>query len=213
MPSGEDLHHQARHAGNRGAFGLAVRLLDRAESATHDPDLSTRIELTRAYVDSETGRTGSALDRCLSLLDRDDLLPETRGLVWAQCGLLRMRSGDGSEAMAAFDEAVSLLPPHLHSDIGLVHLNRGNVYLQQGEAASAASEFLRAREEFAHTDLEVQQAKAEHNLGYARLLTGDLIGALQMMDEAASVLSVQSAASRAVGEQDRAEVMTAAGHP
>ena len=34
-----------------------------------------------------------------------------------------------------------------------------------------------------------------------------------MMDEAASVLSVQSVTSRAVGEQDRAEVMTAAGRP
>ena len=213
MLGAEELHRRAKQAVNRGAFGRAVRLLDRAASATHDPDLSTRIELTRAYAESETGRTGSGLTRCRSMLDRDDLLPETRGLVWAQCGLLQMRSGYGREAMSAFHEAVSLLPSHLHSDIGLVHLNRGNVYLQQGEAASAASEFVRAREEFAHTDLKVQQAKAEHNLGYARLLTGDIIGALQMMDEAASVLSVQSAASRAVGEQDRAEVMTAAGRP
>jgi tetratricopeptide (TPR) repeat protein len=213
MPSGEDLHHQATHALRRGSFGRAFGLLDRAASATHDPDLATRIELTRAYAESETGRTGSGLDRCLSLLDRDDLLPETRGLVWAQCGLLQMRSGAGGEAMAAFHEAVSLLPSHQHSDIGRVHLHRGNVYLQQGETASAASEFVLAREEFARTDLKVQQAKAEHNLGYTRLLTGDIIGALQMMDEAASVLSIQSAASRAVGEQDRAEVMTAAGRP
>jgi tetratricopeptide (TPR) repeat protein len=209
----EELHDRGKQAVNRGAFGLAVRLLERAASATRDPDLTTRIDLTRAYAESETGRTRSGLDRCQRMLDRDDILPETRGLAWAQYGLLQMRSGDAREAIAAFREALSLLPSHEHSDIGLVHLNRGNVYLQQGEAASAASEFVRAREEFALTDLKVQQAKAEHNLGYARLLTGDIIGALQMIDEAAPVLSVQSAAYRATVEQDRAEVMTAAGRP
>ena len=77
-----------------------------------------------------------------------------------------------------------------------------------------SADFTAAREALLQTrGLEVQQAKAEHNLGYARLLTGDIIGALQMIDEAAPVLSAQSAASRAIGEQDRAEVMTAAGRP
>jgi predicted negative regulator of RcsB-dependent stress response len=213
MPGAEELHRRAKEAVNRGSFGQAVQLLDRAASATRDPDLTTRIELTRAYAESETGRTRSGLDRCRGMLERDDLLAETRGLVWAQCGLLQMRMGDSTLALAAFQEALSRLPSDQHSDIGLVHLNRGNVYLQRGETASAATEFVMASEEFSRTDLRVQQAKAEHNLGYARLLTGDIVGALQMIDEAAPVLSAQSATYRATVEQDRAEIMTAAGRP
>ena len=61
------------------------------------------------------------------------------------------------------------------------------------------------------TDAPEPTARAEHNLGYARLLTGDLVGALQMMDDARKILAPLSAFSRAVGEQDRAEVLTAAG--
>ena len=38
--------------------------------------------------------------------------------------------------------------------------------------------------EFGRAGLTVQRAKAEHNLGFARLFTGDLVGALQSMDAA-----------------------------
>ena len=209
----EQLHQQAKEAVNRGAFGRAVRLLDQAASSTSDPDLTARIDLTRAYAESEMGRTRAAVDRCEWMLGRDDIAAETRGLVWAQLGLLLMRSGESSRAMASFEEALARLPSDRHSDVGLVHLNRGNAFLQRGEAVSASREFVRAREEFALTDFGVQQAKAEHNLGYARLLSGDIIGALQMIDAAAPVLSTQSAVYRATVEQDRAEVMTAAGRP
>jgi tetratricopeptide (TPR) repeat protein len=208
----DELHRRAKEAVNRGAFVRARSLLDRAEAAADDQDLRARIELTRAYVEAETGDPVAGRERCARLLQVHELDDGTRGLVWSQLGLLCMRTGDVDRAMASFGRAVDLLPADAEL-VGTVYLNRGNVHLQRGDANSAIRDFTRAREELARIANPVEQAKAEHNLGYARLLTGDIIGALQMMDEAASVLSVQSVTSRAVGEQDRAEVMTAAGRP
>ncbi len=211
MPRADELHERAKRAVNSGAFPRAIGLLDRAVAASHDPSLTARIELTRAYAEAETGHASAGIERCTSLLGRD-LDDETRGLVWAQLGLLRMRSGDGTESMAAFREALGLLPTE-HPEMGLVCLNRGNVHLQRGEVREAVADFTQARDEFGRSGQELQQAKAEHNLGYARLLAGDLVGAIQMIDEAAPVLSPLSAAYRATVEQDRAEVLTAAGRP
>lgn len=211
MPQAEELHEQAKRAVNSGAFARGIRLLDKADAASHDPNLTARIDLTRAYADAETGHASTGIDRCTGLLERD-LDDETRGLIWAQLGLLRMRSGDGNAAMPAFREALDLLPTD-HPEMGLVFLNRGNVHLQRGEVGEAVADFTRARDEFGRSGQELQQAKAEHNLGYARLLTGDLVGAIQVIDEAAPVLSPLSPAYRATVEQDRAEVLTAAGRP
>ena len=213
MPTAEDLHERARVAVNTGAFTRATRLLDRASQVVDDVDLAARIELTRTYVEAETGRVPEAIDACLLLLDREDLTESTRGLVWAELGLLRMRAGDGDPAMQHFAEALDLLPADLHDDVGVVYLNRGNVHLQRRDARAAAKDFTAARDEFATAGREVQQAKAEHNLGYARLLTGDLVGAIQMIDEAAEVLAPQSPTYKATVEQDRAEILTAAGRP
>ena len=208
----DELHRRAKEAVNRGAFVQARSLLDRAEAAANDQDLRARIELTRAYVEAETGDPVAGRERCARLLLVHELDDATKGLVWSQLGLLCMRTGDVDRAMASFGHAVDLLPADAEL-VGTVYLNRGNVHLQRGDANSAIRDFTRARKELARIANPVEQAKAEHNLGYARLLTGDIVGALQMMDEAATVLSVQSVTSRAVGEQDRAEVMTAAGRP
>jgi tetratricopeptide (TPR) repeat protein len=213
MLGGDELHRRAKEAVNRGAFVRARSLLDRAEPATSDQDLLARIDLTRAYVDAETGDPGAGRERCLGLLQLPELSAETRGLVWSQLGLLSMRTGDVDRAMDAFASAVDLLPSG-GEPVGLVLLNRGNVHLQRGDSGAAIADFTAAREHFSRAGgQEVWQAKVEHNLGYARLLTGDLVGALQMIDSAARVLSTRSVTSRAIGEQDRAEVMTAAGRP
>ena len=177
-----------------------------------DPDLSARIDLTRAYAQAETGDAADAVDRCRDLLERDGLADETRGLIWAQVGLLRMRSGDGHRALDGFQEALTLLPSD-HTDLGMVFINRGNVHLQRGDVPAAVADFSHARDALALAENTVEQAKAEHNLGYARLLAGDLVGAMQAIDEAGEVLAPLSPAYRATVEQDRAEVLTAAGRP
>jgi tetratricopeptide (TPR) repeat protein len=213
MLGADELHRQAKDAVNRGAFVRARSLLDRAEAATSDPDLRARIDLTRAYVEAETGDPLAGRERCAGLLEVAGLEDETRGLVWSQLGLLSMRAGDVEHAMDAFARSVDLLPSG-GEPVGLVLLNRGNVHLQRGDATAAIADFTAAREHFSRAGgLEVWQAKVEHNLGYARLLTGDIVGALQMIEAAARVLSTRSVTSRAIGEQDRAEVMTAAGRP
>ena len=60
---GEQLHARAHQAANRGDFAKALRLLDRAVEAGAGPDLAARVELTRAYLDAETGHI--VLDRRL----------------------------------------------------------------------------------------------------------------------------------------------------
>ncbi len=196
----------------RGAFTRATRLLDEAGESTGDRDLVARIDITRAYAEAETGHAVQAIERCDRVFRTEGLAEETLGLAWAQLGLLHMRRGDRARGLAAFKQALALLAPG-HAELGAVYLNRGNVHLASRDVEAAVEDFIRAREELSRVANPVEQAKAEHNLGYARLLTGDIVGALQMIDEAAPVLSAQSTAYRATVEQDRAEVMTAAGRP
>jgi tetratricopeptide (TPR) repeat protein len=144
------------------------------------------------------------------MVRRLDLSDETIGLAWSQIALIHMRSGDTPAAFAAFEQAIPRLgtnPEHL----GRALLNRGNISLGAGDPEIAARDLVAAREQLSTAGLDVQSAKAEHNLGYARLLTGDVIGALALMESASVVLAPLSAISRAVGEQDRAEVLLAAG--
>jgi hypothetical protein len=75
----------------------------------------------------------------------------------------------------------------------------------------ASRDLERAREALVTADLGVQAAKAVFNLGYARMLTGDIVGALALMEEAAPTLSALSPTSRATVEQDRAVVLREAG--
>jgi tetratricopeptide (TPR) repeat protein len=212
VPDAEELHGRAKQALNRGAFTRATGLLDLASQSTQDRDLLARIDLTRAYAEAETGNASAGIERCDRVLATAGLDEETLGLAWAELGLLHMRRGDRERGLAAFRQALALMPPQ-HPELGAIHLNRGNVHLASGDVDAAVADFSHAREELARVANPVEQAKAEHNLGYAHLLNGDIVGALRMIDEAAPVLSAQSAAYRATVEQDRAEVMNAAGRP
>ena len=106
-----------------------------------------------------------------------------------------MRRATADAARVGFAEAIALLaraPP----SSGRVLLNRGNVHLQRGDAARAAADFTGGGRPARRTAEHAEQAKAEHNLGYARLLTGDLVGALRVMDDARAVLAPLSAVYR-----------------
>ena len=147
---------------------------------------------TPAYVEAETGdRDAARRSAAAALLDRRDLEPETRGLVWSQLALLRhAHRRRPTRALDAFAHGRSRCSHDAPRDLGRALLNRGNVHLQRGDAAAAAADFAAARELLDDaTDSSVERAKAEHNLGYAQLLTGDLVGALQAMDDARQVLA------------------------
>ena len=212
MPRAEELLDRARRAATSGRYPRAERYLDLAAALTTDPDLATQIEITRAYVESETGSPVEGVERCLRALDRQDIGRVTRGRAWQQLGLLRMRSGESEQALRAFGQAVEVLPVEVE-DRGYALLNRGDVHLQRHRPDVAVADFAAARDALDRPGLETQRAKAEHNLGYAQLLTGDLVGALRHMEQAAVVLAPASPVNRAVGEQDRAEVLLAAGRP
>lgn len=212
MRSAEELHEQALAATNVGRFTVARRLLDRGAALADDPDLAARIALTRIYVDAETGRPDAALTAGLQLLAsaNDGLSRETLGRIWSQVALVRTITGDHPSAVAAYAEAEALLQ-YAPEPLSRVLLNRGNIHLQRGDVSAAVADLSASAEQAALAGTEVDRAKAEHNLGYALLLSGDLIGALRRMDSAAVVLAPTSPIAQAVGEQDKAEVLLAAG--
>ena len=210
MVSAEDLYARALTATNAGRFPVARRLLDRAGAAATDPDLRARVDLTAAYVESETESPGRGLELALGVLNRADLSLETYGRTWSQLGLLYMRTGRAEDALNAFAEAVTRLDEHPEPQARVL-LNRGNVFLQQGDATRAASDFTDAANRFDEAGITVERAKSRFNLGYVELLRGDLVAALRGMDDARDVLAPLSPAYRATVEQDRAEVLMAAG--
>jgi tetratricopeptide (TPR) repeat protein len=206
----EELHQQAVDAGNANNYASALDLIERARLLTTDPDLIDRLDITAAYGSAELGRHDKAVELCQGVLGRAGTSPLAAGLAHSQLALLHMRHGEMDRASEGFSLAVDRLqglPEHL----GITYLNRGNLYLHQGDAAAAAVDFVEAARAFDQVGDTVQRAKSIHNLGYAHLLRGDLVAAIRSMDEVSEPLGRQSAVTRAAIEQDRAEVLLAAG--
>lgn len=210
MLSARELHAhglaESRAGRYRRARGLFLRGLDREP----EPDTTARLKASLAHVESELGAAERGLTLCREALGEQPLSAGVEGLVWSQLGLLHARAGNGNEALAAFARALPLFESGSES-VGTLLLNRGLVHLQRGDAGPAADDFAAAAELFRGLGSAIHVAKAEHNLGCAKMLQGDLAGALALMDAARPTLAVLSPAFRAVGEQDRAEVLLAAG--
>jgi tetratricopeptide (TPR) repeat protein len=196
-----------------GNFAGARALLNDARSLSgDDADLHALIALSDAYVEAELSGTSAGQAICRPLLDVPGLRAQTYGRIWAQLGLLEMRAGDANRAIRSFSHAVARLegePEHL----GRALLNRGTLHLQRADPARAVADFSEAYRELTAAGLSVQAAKAQHNLGYAQLLVGELLEALARMEEAAQTLAPLSPVSRATCEQDKAEVLLATAAP
>lgn len=190
-------------------MALAAHLLDAARQRTTDPMLQARIDLSRAYVFSERGDLGRGLAMCQAVLGTDQE-PIVEALAHSQLGVLHVRAGNGAEALHHLQLAMAgdLLTG---VDRGRVHLNRGLIWLQRGELTPAAADFEAAASDFDAADQSVEAAQALHNSGYVRMLAGELVEALHQMDQARPVLAPLSTTFRAVCDQDRAEVLIAAG--
>jgi len=205
----DELSARGREASTAGRHALAVSLLSRAvDRASEANERATALQ-SLAHATAEKGSPSSGIELCRKALALDGLDDRVLGLVHSQLGLLLMRSGSNSEALAEFEAA----RPLVQDDgdlVGRLHLNRGNIHLQRADAASAAEDFELAR---ASSHDTIDQAMATHNLGYVELLRGDIVSALRFMDEAAPVLAPLSPVSEAVGVADKAEVLSAAGMP
>jgi tetratricopeptide (TPR) repeat protein len=117
--------------------------------------------------------------------------------------------GETGSALEAFGLGIEDLSDRL--ELGKAHINRGTVHLSQGSAGLAANDFARAVQLLDEADVPIEGAMARHNLGYAYFLQGDLVTALTHMDNVRPVLVPQSPVLGAICNQDRAEVLMAAG--
>ncbi|QIX28486.1 CHAT domain-containing protein [Nocardioides sp. JQ2195] len=191
-------------------FSRARQLLERARGMVRDDvDLLARIDLSLALVRSETGESRQALELLRDVAARPGIEAETQGLVHSQVALIHMLRGDNDEALTWFRSAIGALTDDL--PLGRAHLNRGGVYLQQGRTREAMDDFELAGARFTAAGDASSAAMAIHNLGYIQLLVGELAAALKSMNQAYAVLAQESPVVRATCEQDRAEVLIAAG--
>lgn len=214
MTSPQDLHARGVHAAYRGRHREARRLLERArdEAARGGPELSdleARIAVSLAYVLSETGEHDAAMALCHEILADGTIDESTRGVLHSQLGLLHMLRGETARAMDEFDLALATLDEPRR--IAIVHLNRGNVHLQRRHLPAAVADLERSFDAYREAGDEYGAAKAVHNLGYAHFLAGDLVDALQRLGEAYPTFEAEGPVMTAMADQDRAEVLMAAG--
>lgn len=209
MRSPEELHRRGVEALNEGRLRRARELLEQARDGATG-DLAARIDGSLAFLTAETGDPVGALELCDRALSRAGLAVQTVGVLQSQRALLLIRRGETAAALASYDLAIRSLHG-LPAELGTALLNRGSLYLQQGRPEPAGADFARAAELFDAQGMRVDSAKARHNQGYAAFLVGDLVAALRLMDTARSVLAPLSAMAEAIGDQDRSEVLIAAG--
>jgi tetratricopeptide (TPR) repeat protein len=205
-----ELHRRGLAQSNSGLYAAARVTFHRALERAADAETEARILLSLGHVESELGSTPEGLALCRRALAMDGVPTDVRGLAHSQIAFLQMRSGNGVEAMREFALAEELVgdDPEARARI---HLNRGYLYLQRADAAHASSDLQLAVRFAASAGMADDVAKAQHNLGYARLLAGDLTGALTILDAVRPTLEAQSAIHAAVCDQDRAEALIAAG--
>lgn len=206
------LHQQGLAAVRANDYATAQQLLTEAREATADRDILDRIDVTSAYVETETGNAAAALALVESVLARSGTATLTAGLANAQLAVLVMRNGEMERAAEHFEVAIAGLkgaPEHLAG----AHLNRGNLHLHLGDPERAAADFSEAAAQYELAGDDVERAKAMFNLGYTQLLRNDLIAATRGMDAASEVLTGVSRINAAIVQQDRAEVLLASGRP
>ncbi len=209
MPSSEELHRRGVRSLNLGRHAEARRLFERAAAGAEDPDLLARIDGSLAYVLFELGDAPSAFARFEQALARPMTDDDTRGTLHSQIGLVQMLRGEGPGALEAFSTAAQLVSDQ--KVFARVHLNKGNVHLQRNELDAASHDFAVAESTYLQMADVAAAAKAAHNLGYVLMLRGELIGALDTMARAYPTFVEMGPVMAATAEQDRAEVLLAAG--
>ncbi|MFL5515293.1 MAG: hypothetical protein ACJ8DJ_03995, partial [Gemmatimonadales bacterium] len=208
MTTPQRLYARGRASLSRARHAEARRLLEEARLGARG-DLLARIETSLAYLSAEQGDGDAALALCREALTRDGIEDGTRGLLHGQAGLVLMLRGDGEGAVAELGQAVQLLESS--NERARVHLNRGNVFLQQHELEQATGDFATAAALYAEAGDDFGAAKALHNRGYVALLAGDIPAALRDMAAAYDTFVVEGPVMTAMVDQDRAEALIAAG--
>ncbi|ALX66093.1 CHAT domain-containing protein [Microbacterium sp. XT11] len=205
-----ELHRRGVAAANARRFAEARRLLATASARTDDPDLRARIDGTVAYVLSQVGDQGEAERLTRAALDRAALSGETRALLYGQLGTLLLHAGRLDDADDALTRALDALPAPTLERANLL-MNRAVVRMQRHQLADCTADLEEAVAVYESTGDPLPLAEARHNLGYAALLGGDLVTALEMMTRSRPVLAASSDLAAAISDLDRAEVLRDAG--
>lgn len=207
MLSAVELHRRGRASMDAGRYRTARRQLLTALERNADPDREVRILVNLSHVASTLGESEEALRRCDEAA-RLAHSPAVRALVHSQRAGLHLNAGDAERASALYDLAVPALTGTARAN---ALMNRGVLHLQQWRLDRARSDFREAAALFEADGDETGWAQARHNVGYAALQSGDLVGALAAMDSARVHLADLSPVAAAVCDQDVAEALLAAG--
>lgn len=206
----EGLYERALALSNQRRYRDARRLLDEAAEVEHDPERAARIAGTRAYVLTQLGEPSAGERICREALAMPRLSDHTRGVLAGQLASLLSHQGRMEDALEAFDLAITQLVDDPLAQANL-RMNRSVLYMQRSELDAAAADLELAISAFRDVGQPVEVAEAQHNLGYVRLLRGELVEAMSQMASARPQIAAVSVANAAIGDVDRAEVLREAG--
>jgi len=211
--TGDQLYERGRHLATRGRYLDARRVLAlgaaRAE-AQGDEELGARIAGTTAYVLARLGDVDAGERLCLAALDRPGLSKAAIAQLQGQLGSLAIERGLLEEAAIWLGRSIVGLADQPVRQANM-RLNRSLVEMQQGRLDEAIADLDAAGEAYRHAGMGQEANLTVHNRGYALMLAGDLVAALQTMQSVREPLDGESELWAAINELDRAEVLRDAG--
>ncbi len=172
--------------------------------------LVVRILITDAKAEAELRSVAGGLQ----VLDQAARIAERRGdlsvavSINNQRGLLLLRAGDMTGALAGFRAAESGFGDATPLDRCNVLLNRGVVQLNQGDLTAARTDLTRCAKLAAEAQLDLLEVMAEHNVGYLEFLAGNIVEGLDAMQAAARP---EAGIPMGVSLLDRARLLVEAG--
>ncbi|MGD7733061.1 CHAT domain-containing protein [Propionibacteriaceae bacterium G57] len=187
-------------------------LLREAEAAcgADDDELRLRIAISATWVTFDRDGLAPAIAQVAAarLAARRAGLDEVAALAAVQTGTLYARVGDLPQAWRELSRVnEDALPPR---DLTALLLNRGTIAAQVQRLDAAAGDLRRAAELAADSGAGQLAFMAQHNLGWAQFLRGDLPAALREM-HAADDMDISL--DRSEARLDRARVLLEAGLP
>ncbi|QTV80308.1 hypothetical protein [Microbacterium sp. NIBRBAC000506063] len=205
-----ELYVRGRTATNERRFAAGRRDLTTARARTDDPDLLARIAGTLAYGLGQTGQPAEAEGLCREALAHEGLRAETVAVLHGQLGVLLMHAGRLDEAETVLGLAIDGLDAPTIETANCL-LNRSIVHMQRHALDACTDDLRRALAIYLAEGAEETAAEARHNLGYAALLGGDLVTALDLIARSRPVIAAASEVAAAISDLDRAEVLRDAG--
>ena len=203
---GVDLANMGRHDDARAVLAEAAV---RAE-ALGDNDLRARIAGTTGYLIAQHSSADEGERVCLDALALPGLSTESIAILHGQLGTIDMHRGRHESAVRWLSRAIEGLADSPVRAANM-RMNRSIVEMTRGDLEAAESDVLEAERIYREAGLAFDADQAAHNRGYLRMLAGDLVTALKIMQSVRGALGDVSELSAAIIELDRAEVLREAG--